>query len=148
MSGLDHLDLLFVICAFLFQVILIVHFALRKLRFDIAMRYGPIVYALGVAAAAASLVLLLGSKTWSFWLGGFIYLAWGIFGYVVEYVKKVQWRAPIYWPIFGLYVFLYLAAAMFYWWPLALLWKPLWYGYALLFIVSTLLNVTSHKGAT
>jgi hypothetical protein len=148
LPGLGHFDLLFVVCAFLFQIILIVHFSLRKWRFDIAMRYGPIVYSLGLPAAAASLALLLGGMVWSFWLAGFIYLAWGTFGYVVEYVKKIQWRTPIHWPVFGPYVFLYLATAMFYWFPLALLWKPLWYAYALLFAVSTLLNVTSHKGAT
>ena len=36
---------------------------------------------------------------------------------------------------------------MFYWFPLALVSKPLWYVYAVLFIVSTLLNVTSHQEA-
>jgi len=34
---------------------------------------------------------------------------------------------------------------MFYWWPLGLFSKPLWGVYAVLFIVSTILNVTSHK---
>jgi hypothetical protein len=34
---------------------------------------------------------------------------------------------------------------MFYWFPLALVYKPLWYGYAILFVISTLLNITSHK---
>ena len=148
MSGLDHLELLFVVCAFLFQIVLIIHFAFRKWRFHIAMRYGPVVYALGIPAAVAGLVLLLGGKAWSFWLAGFTYLVWGIFGYGVEYVKKIQWRTPIQWPIFGPYIILYLAAIMFYWFPLALIWKPLWYAYALLFLVSTVLNVTSHDGAT
>jgi hypothetical protein len=34
---------------------------------------------------------------------------------------------------------------MFYWWPLALISRPLWYIYAVLFIVSTVLNVSSHQ---
>ena len=51
MSGLHGLDLLFVITSFLFQIILIIHFALRKWRFETAMRYGPIVYALSIPAA-------------------------------------------------------------------------------------------------
>ncbi len=144
MDPLDSLDLLFVVAAFLFQVILIVHFALRRWRFELAMRYGPVVYALSVPAAIVSVLLLLGGKPWSLWLGGFLCLVWAAFGYTVEYRKQLEWRDPIRWSIFGPYVFLYLATVMFYWWPLALLNKPLWYGYALLFVVSTILNVSSH----
>jgi len=147
MFGLDDLEILFAVSAFLFQIVLILHFALRKWRFHLAMRYGPIVYALSIPAAALSALLLLGGKTWSLWLGGFIYLIWAIFGYAVEYAKGIEWRNPIRWSIFGPYVFLYLATVMFYWWPLGLVSKPLWYVYAVLFIVSTILNVTSHKGS-
>jgi hypothetical protein len=129
----------------LFQIILIVHFALRKWDFDLAIRFGPLVYALGVPAAAVSVLLLLGDQSWAFWLGGFIYLTWGIYGYLVEYVKKLEWRNPFRWSVGGPYLFLYLATVMFYWWPLALLYKPLWYAYAVLFIASTILNITSHK---
>jgi hypothetical protein len=145
MFGLDNLEVLFVITAFLFQIVLIIHFALRKWRFDLAMRYGRIVYALSVAAVAVSVLLLLGDKPWSLWTGGFIYLTWAVFGHTVEYAKEIQWRNPIRWPIFGPYVFLYLATIMFYWFPLALVSKSLWYVYAVLFITSTILNVTSHK---
>jgi hypothetical protein len=145
MSALDDLDTLFVVTAFLFQVILIVHFALRKGRFGLAMRYGPIVYALGIPAAVVSVLLLLGGKSWSLALSGFIYLVWAIFGYSVEYLRKIEWRNPILWPIFGPYVVLYLATCMFYWFPLATIYKPLWYVYAVLFVASTILNVTSHQ---
>jgi type IV secretory pathway TrbD component len=41
--------------------------------------------------------------------------------------------------------FLTYMRAMFYWWPLARIYKPLWYISALLFTASTFLNVTSHK---
>jgi len=147
MFGLDNLEVLFVAWAFLFQTILIIHFALRKWFFDaITMKYGWIVYALSVPAVVVSVILLLGGKTWSLWLGGFIYLVWAIYGYTVEYAKRIRWRNPIRWPIAGPYLFLYLATVMFYWWPLALIRKPLWYVYAVLFIISTVLNLTSHKG--
>ena len=138
-------ETLFVVTAFLFQVILIIHFALRKWQFNLAMRYGMIVYALSIPAAALSLIILLGGKSWSFWLGGFIYLIWAVYGYTIEYVRGIQWRSPIQWSIFGPYITLYLATVMFYWWPLALIYKPLWYVYALLFVISTILNVTSHQ---
>lgn len=144
---MGNLETLFVVTAFLFQVLLIVHFALRKWRFDLAIRYGPIVYAASVPAAAVSVLQLLGGEIWSLWLGGFVYLVWGVYGYMVEYVGEIEWRNPIRWPVFGPYVFLYLATVMFYWWPLALVSKPLWYVYAVLFSASTILNVTSHRGS-
>ncbi|MCK4897668.1 MAG: hypothetical protein KAS38_02735, partial [Anaerolineales bacterium] len=128
-----------------FQIVLVVHFALRKWFFDSAMKYGWIVYALSLPAAVVSVILLLGGETWSLWLGGFIYLVWAIYGYTVEYVRKLEWRNPIRWSVFGPYVFLYLATVMFYWWPLGLISRPLWYLYAFLFLLSTILNVTSHK---
>lgn len=145
MPAAENLEALFVVTAFLFQVVLIIHFALRKWSFDSAMKYGWIVYALSLPAAIVSVILLLGGETWSLWLGGFIYLVWAIYGYTVEYVRKIEWRNPIRWPVFGPYVFLYLATVMFYWWPLGLISRPLWYLYAFLFLLSTILNVTSHK---
>jgi hypothetical protein len=147
MNGLDRLDVLFAASAFLFQLVLIAHFAMRKWRFPLAVHYGWLVYALGIPFAGQSVFLLLNGKPWPEWLGGFIYLAWAAFGFLVEYIQDIQWRSPIRWPIFAPYVFLYLATVMFYWWPLALLWKPLWYAYAVLFVASTVLNVTSHQGA-
>ncbi len=112
MLGSDSLEFLFVVSAFLFQIVLIIHFALRKWHFDLAMRVGWIVYALSVPAATVSVLLLLGGKPWSLWLGGFIYLIWATLGYIVEYVKDIQWRSPIRWSIFAPYVFLYLATVI------------------------------------
>jgi len=145
MPGITDLEWLFVVASFLFQIVLIVHFALRKWRFAFAMRYGPIVYAMGIPAAAASLSILLGGKPWWLWLSGFLYLVWGIYGYWIEYVRKIEWRSPIRWALFIPYILLYLATTMFYWFPLALIWKPLWYIYTVLFIIATYLNVSSHK---
>jgi hypothetical protein len=141
----DPLEALFVASAFLFQAILIVHFTLRKWRFELAMRYGWLVYALSIPFTILSIVLLLNGKNWYLWLGGFIYLIWGIYGFWIEYVRKIEWRDPIRWKVFGPYIFLYLSTVMFFWWPLALIYKPLWYVYAILFTISTFLNITSHK---
>jgi hypothetical protein len=145
MARMDNLDTLFVVTAFLFQLVLIVHFSLRKWAFNTALRYGPVVYAMAVPAALVSGFILGGGKTWSLWLGGFLYLAWAVFGYVVEYILKIEWRNSIRWSVLGPYVFLYLVTSMFYWFPLALIYKPFWYVYALLFVAVTILNVTSHK---
>jgi hypothetical protein len=143
--GLDVPEALFVATAFLFQVVLIAHFALRKFSFSFAMRYGWIVYLLSLPAAVVSILLLLCGTSWTLWLGGFIYLVWAAFGFTVEYVRRIRWRNPARWPIFTPYVGLYLTTIMFYWWPLGLIRRPLWYVYGLLFIASTALNVTSHK---
>ncbi|MFN8374791.1 MAG: hypothetical protein U0694_18170 [Anaerolineae bacterium] len=144
MFGSDTLDSLFVLWAFAFQGVLIAHFALRKWAFDSALRYGWVVYALGVPAAVLSILLLLNGKQWALWLGGFLCLVWSLLGFTVEYVRHINWRDPLRWSIFVPYVALYLATILFYWFPLALISRPLWYIYAVLFAVSTLLNVTSH----
>ena len=145
MIEMSPAEALFVAWALLFQVILIIHFALRRWRFGVEMRYGPLVYALGIPAAALSLFLLAAGEPWYRWIGGFLYLAWGTFGYYVEYVREVQWRSPIRWEVFDPYICLFLASVMFYWWPLALISRPLWYVGAVLSAVSTALNATSHK---
>jgi hypothetical protein len=139
---------LFVITAFVIQLVLIAHFALRKWALATAMRYGVIVYGLGIPAAIVSVVLWVGGQPWYLWVAGLLYLAWAAFGYTVEYLLRIEWRAPIRWPILIPYLTLYLASIMFYWWPLATISRPLWYVYAALFIVSTILNVISHGGPT
>lgn len=145
MSKLDNLDKLFIVWAFLFQIILIVHFALRKPFFDsYTVRFGWIVYALCIPAAVISVILLLGGKSWSFWLGGFIFLLFATFGYWIDYVVIIPWRNPLRLSIMFPYVLLYLATMMFYWWPLGLLSRRLWFAYAILFVIGTILNITSH----
>ena len=145
MSELDNLDRLFVVWAFFFQIVLVVHFALRRWFFEsYTMRIGWIVYALSVPAVVISVVLLLGGKTWSLWLGGFLFLIYAAFGYWIDYVKGIQWRNPLRLSVMFPYVFLYLATVMFYWWPLGLLSRPLWIAFAVLFVIGTILNITSH----
>lgn len=66
-NNVDNLDKLFVVWAFLFQIILIVHFAVRKLLFEsYTVKFGWIVYALCIPAAIISIILLRGGKSWSF----------------------------------------------------------------------------------
>ncbi len=71
-DNLDRLDKLFIVWALLFQIILIVHFALRKpLMESYTEKFGWIVYALCIPAVIISIILLRGGKSWSLWLGGF-----------------------------------------------------------------------------
>jgi hypothetical protein len=144
MSGLDRFDNLFVITAFFIQIVLLIFFALRKWMFDTAMQVGWIVYALAVPALIISVLLLMNGKSWYFWLGGFLYTAWAILGYIVDVARPVAWRSPVYWPVFIPYVLLYLSSMMFYWFPVGNVYRPLWFVYAVLFVISTILNITSH----
>jgi hypothetical protein len=83
--NIDNLDKLFVVWAFLLQIVLIIHFAVRKPFFEsYTMKFGWIVYALCFPAAVISIILLRGGKSWSFWLGGFLFFAFATFGYCVD----------------------------------------------------------------
>jgi hypothetical protein len=145
MSGLDDLDRLFVVWAFFFQVVLIVHFGLRKRLFEsYTVKFGWLVYGLSIPAAVISVVVLLGGKSWSFWLGGFLFLVYAVFGYWIDYAKGIQWRNPLRVSIMVPYVFLYLGTVMLYWWPLGLLSRSLWMAFAVLLVIGTVLNVMSH----
>jgi len=145
MTKLDNLDKLFVVWAFLFQIVLIVHFAIRKPFYEsYTMKYGWIIYALCIPAIVISIILFRGGKSWSFWLGGFLFLAFAIFGYWIDYVAQIQFRSTLRLSVVFPYAFLYLATTMFYWWPLGILNRPLWFIYAILFVIATILNVTSH----
>jgi hypothetical protein len=144
-NSLDKLDKLFVVWAFLFQIILIAHFALRKPFFaSYTVKYGWIVYALCIPAVVISVILLLGGKSWSFWLGGFLFLLFAAFGFWVDYVAQIPFRNPLRLSVLFPYIFLYLTTVMFYWWPLGQLSRPLWLAYAILFVIATILNITSH----
>jgi len=145
MLGLDSLDTLFIAWAFFYILVLIAHFALRKRLFQsYTLKYGWIVYALGIPAAVISLILLLNGKSWSYWLGGFLCLLFSCFGYWIDYVMKIPWRKPLQPGIMVPYVTLYLATLMFYWWPLHPLSMPLWIVYTILYIIAMVLNIRSH----
>ncbi len=107
MIGHDLFDTLYVLFAIVLQGMLALYFALRKWRFDTAMRVGWIIYALGVLAAILSVALLIVGKPWYFWIAGFLYAAWAAFGYVVDIARPVEWRSPIRWPVLIPYVVLY-----------------------------------------
>ena len=70
--------------------------------------------------------------------------AWAAFGFYVDIANPVEWRSPILVPVFAPYVALYLAATMFYWWPLGRIRRGLWFAYAVLFAIGTAFNLASH----
>jgi hypothetical protein len=139
------LDRLYVGFALLFHISLVAHFILRKLYFEsYAFRYGWIVYALGIPAAVISVMLIRGEKGLSFWLGGFLFLAFAAYGYWIDYVAKIQFRNPLRMSVVIPYALLYLSTVMFYWWPVGQLSRPLWFVFGALFVIGSYFNITSH----
>jgi hypothetical protein len=144
MSGLDRLDLLYVGWSFFFHIALIALFAVRKVNLDAILKYGWVFYALSIPAVVVSVLILRGGKPFSFWIAGFVFLVWAIFGYVVEYQMGINWRGELVWPVLVPFVLLYLTTVMFYWWPVGQFSQMLWYLYAAFFAIETYLNVSSH----
>lgn len=142
---LDSHDTLFIVWAFFFQIVLIVHFAIRKPFFEsYTLKYGWLVYALAIPAVMISILILRAGKPWYFWIGGFLFAVYAAYGYWVDYVKGYDWRSPLQLEIVFPYITLYLATVMFYWWPLIRLDRRLWVVYTVLFIIATVLNIRSH----
>ena len=84
-ANLDKFDRLFVFWAFLFQIVLVIHFALRKPFYEsYTAKYGWIVYTLCIPAVIISIILLRAGKSWSFWVGGFLFLIYAAFGFWVD----------------------------------------------------------------
>ncbi len=131
--------------AILFQTVLLVHFAVRRWAMPVALRWGWIVYALSIPVAALSVLLRRWGLAWPLWAGGLLYLVWSVLGYTVEYVLRIPWRSPPRWPILVPYLLLYLATAMFYWWPFAAVSRRLWLLLGALFVISSALNLASHR---
>jgi len=137
-------DRLYVVAAFGIQIALVAFFALRTWALETALEVGWIVYALAIPAVAVSIILIRSGRPWYLWIAGFAYAGWAALGFAVDVARPIDWRWPIVWPIFLPYVALYLAAQMFYWWPLARFDRRLWAAYAVLFLLSTGLNIGSH----
>lgn len=141
----ESLGSVFIVWAFIFQVVLIVHFAVRKVLFETyTLGFGWWVYGLFLPAVAVSILMRRGGWPWHFSVGGLLCLVWSVLGYWSDYVVAIPWRIAVYLPILVIYVVLYLGMIMFYWFPLALVRRSLWYIYAVLFIIGTYLNIISH----
>lgn len=142
---MDVYDRIFTLTAFILQIVLLAYFIFRKLNFEATVRWGWIVYALAVPALIVSAMLLRAGKPWTFWIGGLLFTVWAILGFIVDIGRPVAWRSPPFLPVFIPYVLMYMAAQMFYWFPVGTLQRSLWYFYAVVFILSTYFNLTSHQ---
>lgn len=107
---MDPYEWLFVLTAFLIQAVLLVYFVFRKRNFERSVKWGWVVYVMAIPALLVSVILLLAGKPVTFWLGGMLFAAWALLGYLVDLARSVEWRSPILPRVFFPYVTLYLAA--------------------------------------
>ncbi len=140
----DRWDRRFVTMAIGTQVVLVIFFALRKWDFPAAMQVGWLVYALAIPAVALSVQGVREGKAWYLVAAGFLFGVWAAFGTVVDIIHRVEWRSPMLLPVFLPYVTLYIAAQMFYWWPLLKVDRRAWLAFTVLYAASTYLNMSSH----
>jgi len=64
MCELSGLEWLYAVTALAFLLLLCVHYAVRRQRMDLIERYGWILYALSLPAAAVSVILLRAGQPW------------------------------------------------------------------------------------
>ncbi len=140
------LDTVYVVVVLALQAILIIYFALRRWRAPFAFRIGWVIYALAIPLAIYAVVtVFIGQKIWHLWVGGLLFGLWALLGNTVDTGRPLKWYEPICDLPFNLYVLLYLAYQIVFWWPLSDLWKPGWYIFGALFGLATYLNVISRK---
>lgn len=141
---MDNLHSVYVAFSIVFHLMLCIHFAVRKWHFQTTIRWGWLVYALSLPALGLSVWLKNQGVEWFFWIAGILYFIWSLFGFGVEYIFRIEWRNSWDWPILIPYVGMYLAVCMFTWWPVARVSKTAWFAITVLFIIGTILNISSH----
>jgi hypothetical protein len=136
-------DTVYVVVVLALQAILIAYFALRRWRPAFAFRIGRAIYALGVPLALGAALMAFTGQPWYLWVGGLVYVLWGLLGNRVDVGRPLQWHEPICPFPFNGYVLLYLVYQGFFGWSLLSLWKPGWAIFAALFVLATTLNLAS-----
>jgi hypothetical protein len=145
-SGNDGTTIvLFTSFAIVAQCLLVAYFLDRRLKTGAADRYGWIVYAMGVPGLLLAVLFIVDGDTQRWWLGPLLFAIWSAYGFAVDNVLKRPWRGPVInWPVFIVYVALYTAAQVMLWIPLWFVHPVVWGVYAVLFGVSTGLNILGH----
>lgn len=135
---------LFVTFAFISQALLIFNFAAIVWRPALQKKWGWIVYASGVIALPLGVLLTASDLPWYFGFACGLFTSWAFFGYSVDILWPVGWRKPIHWSILLPYVILYISTQFAFWTPLWFIWQGYWILYALLYVISTGLNISTH----
>ncbi|MBN1318003.1 MAG: hypothetical protein JXA42_21145 [Anaerolineales bacterium] len=136
---------LFVCIAFLVQGLLILNFAARNWRPSLERRFGWIIYALGLIGVVLGVVFLAGRAPWYMILAPLVLAVWAGYGYAIDILFKIEWRAPIRLAIFIPYVLLFMASQFVFWIPMWYIGIGYWVAYTITYTINTILNIISHK---
>jgi len=129
------------------QALLLGFFAARRWSPQLAARFGWVVYAFAGLGLPLGAWLLLDGQSWRLFVGPLLTACWALFGTIVDLWRPRPWRrTPVAWNVLIPYVVLYLSAQMFLWWPLWNIERAAWALFLLLFVPSTVLNVSGHFG--
>jgi hypothetical protein len=138
---------LFVAFAFISQGLLILNFAALKWRPHVQRKWGWIVYASGLISLALGILFWVSGRAWYLGFACGLFTIWTMFGYIIDVLQPIEWRKPIRWLIFIPYVILYISAQFAFWIPLWFIRPGYWFIYAVLYTISTVLNVSTHLRA-
>jgi hypothetical protein len=136
---------LFVVFAFVVQVLLLFNFAARNWRPALERKYGWVIYALGIVGVLLAIVFALGGQPWYVVLAPLLYALWAGFGFYVDVYRRIEWRNPPRWTVLVPYVLLFMASQFAFWIPLWYVGLGFWAAYAVLYFLNTALNIYSHR---
>lgn len=128
------------------QAVLVLFFAARRWRPQMAERYGWMAYAFAGLGLPLGVRLIVAGQSWRLFVGPLLLALWAALGAAVDLWWRIEWRTPIRWGVFVPYVALYFWAQMFLWWPLWDLSRVAWAGFSVLFVANTALNIQGHFG--
>lgn len=135
----------FVVSAFLVQVLLVLNFAARNWRPALERKYGWVIYALGIVAVLLAIVFALGHQPAYAIVAWLLYAVWAGFGFYVDTYRQIAWRSPPRWPVLIPYVVLFIASQFAFWIPLWYVGIGYWAAYTVLYFLNTALNISSHR---
>lgn len=142
----NTLQALFVVFAFLIQVVLIINFAARNWKPSLEMKYGGFIYAtMGIPGIILGILFLAGDQPWYIVAAPLVCSIWAAFGYFVDRYQQIQWRSPPRWSVLVPYVALFMASQFFFWIPLWYIDLAYWIAYAVMYFLNTSLNIYSHR---
>ena len=115
MTGQDTAVVAFAAFGLASQAVLVIYFAARRWRPQMAERYGWIAYAFAGLGLPLGAWLILGGQSWRLYAGPLLLALWAALGAAVDLWRRIEWRTPIRWSVFVPYVALYFWGQMFLW---------------------------------
>ena len=142
----DTLQALFVVFAFLVQVLLIINFVARNWKPSLERKHGWLLYTMvGTLGVILGILFLAGDQPWYIVAAPLVNSIWAAFGYYVDTYRQISWRSPPRWSVFIPYVGLFMVSQFFFWIPLWYIGLEYWIAYGAMYFINTALNIYSHR---